>query len=267
MASLIFISLYAIGLVQNFEKPLSPGYFFKSMLLLPQSTSPILGPGWTLVHEVKFYLMYIFIVTVWYRNYLLGLALWGLLSFAVFSASLFKVGFLDNHIVGRAANYFFHPMSLEFIGGVFLAKYRHQISGWISSKWMLVLISLLALAVISGLSDLKYGKGPGVVKYYSVLLYFPVALLLLAACVSLEQIGKLKVRQFWVKLGDASYSTYLIHRPMLKVVVPVFAALGISTIFANAVAFVAVCLVVQFAAYYYFVRFDNKLYEYLRKKL
>ena len=62
-------------------KDVDPGYLISSLLLLPQPQEPVLGVGWTLVHEMLFYL--VFAVAVLSRRFGLWIALaWLALSAA-----------------------------------------------------------------------------------------------------------------------------------------------------------------------------------------
>ena len=86
-------------------------YLVKSFLLVPQTEYPILSVGWTLVHEVHFYLVFalILLAPARARPWLLGL-------WAVFVVAGSLMG-LSAPIAGTLLQMATNPMTLEFILG------------------------------------------------------------------------------------------------------------------------------------------------------
>ncbi len=95
------------------EEPIrySTGYLAKSFLLLPQFEFPVLAVGWTLIHEVYFYVVFAFLLLL-PRAYLPWMLLiWGGI---VIAASL--AGFATPTAEGFLT-LAIHPMTMEFIFG------------------------------------------------------------------------------------------------------------------------------------------------------
>ncbi|HPE48613.1 MAG TPA: acyltransferase [Hyphomonas sp.] len=91
-------------------EPLVP-YLFKSFVLAPQREFPILGVGWTLVHEMYFYAVFTLLMLL-PRKLLPGLiGLWGL--------QVIAGAFLGYAVVyaGTYRDLVFYPMTMEFILG------------------------------------------------------------------------------------------------------------------------------------------------------
>ncbi|KCZ87323.1 acyltransferase family protein [Hyphomonas johnsonii] len=91
-------------------EPLIP-YLLKSFALVPQPEMPILGVGWTLVHEMYFYLVFSLILLAprrWWPGLLL---VWGSAVVAGSVAGL--SGAFANELPALA----FYPMTMEFILG------------------------------------------------------------------------------------------------------------------------------------------------------
>jgi len=86
-------------------------YLVKSFLLAPQTEHPILGVGWTLVHEVHFYIVFalILLAPMKWRPWLL--AIWAAF---VIAGSLSG---LSAPIAGTALQLATYPMTFEFILG------------------------------------------------------------------------------------------------------------------------------------------------------
>ena len=121
-------------------------YLLNSFLLIPQPAFPILNVGWTLVHEVYFYLVFtVFMVLP--RRLLPGLlALW--------AAAILAATFLGyaNSYASDWLKLAVHPMTIEFILGA-LAGYAVT-RGWVWRSGVLTLLAVLWL-----LAALSY-QGP-----------------------------------------------------------------------------------------------------------
>jgi peptidoglycan/LPS O-acetylase OafA/YrhL len=180
---------------------------WKSYLLVPDKELPLHAVGWTLIHELWFYLVFGFMLLLPARWFPAALAIWAIVTVA--AASVLPTP--ENSFVALIR----HPLTLEFILGavVGLVAQRRifpspRLLVQVGAFWML--ISALALRENA---PAMFGQE------WPRLFYFGIpATLLVWGCVGLEQAGYESAR--WSKsLGDWSYALYLIH-------VPVFAALG-----------------------------------------
>ncbi len=175
-------------------------YIVKSLLLVPQHGDPVLGVGWTLIHEMLFYLLFT-IGLLFSRKFLpLWLGVWGLLILASLS-----LGRLPIHAT-NLLELIISPLNLEFILGA-------------------------AVAIILGTFTPRQGGlwlGLGVLTFAAALLVYPDNKLLpfnltrvicfglpgaaiILGAVILERQGRLKIPNALVKIGDWSYSLYLSH--------------------------------------------------------
>ena len=171
------------------------GYYFRSLLLLPQERAPLLTEGWTLIHELFFYAVFTLIIAVKLRSKLrVALGLW-----AAATAIGLGLGLQESY---PALNIIFNPLSFLFIAGAFVAELSlssrfRQYAGWGLALACLTILALL----LTGTLD----KSSRVLQ-----LILPLSLLLWAL-VALEQNGTLKIRRGFVFLGDISYALYLTH--------------------------------------------------------
>jgi peptidoglycan/LPS O-acetylase OafA/YrhL len=92
------------------SEPLIP-YLVKSFLLLPQSEHPILGVGWTLVHEMYFYVVFAGMLMVPRKLWPVLLGGWFAI---VLAGSLLG---LSDTIAGNIIELITYPMTAEFIMG------------------------------------------------------------------------------------------------------------------------------------------------------
>lgn len=180
---------------------------WKSYLLVPDKELPLHAVGWTLIHELWFYLVFGILLLLPARWLPAALAIWAIITAA--AASVLPRP--DNPFVALIR----HPLTLEFILGAvvgLLAQRRifpsPRLMAQFGAFWMLI-------CALSLREDAQAMFG----QEWPRLFYFGIpAALLVWGCVGLEQDGYESPK--WSKsLGDWSYALYLIH-------VPVFAALG-----------------------------------------
>tara|TARA_R110002020_G_scaffold406378_2_gene616384 strand:+ start:30420 stop:31826 length:1407 start_codon:yes stop_codon:yes gene_type:complete len=155
-------------------------YLIKSFLLLPQNDDPVLGVGWTLVHEVYFYLVFTLILLAkrsWLPLFLLA---WGLLVIGGWS-----LGLSGPRPVDLPALVFF-PMTMEFIMGA--ATGMLVCSGL---AWRSGIITLLAVMALGASLCIQGVITTHTLQWGRVMLYgFPSAALIYGV-VTLERTGRL----------------------------------------------------------------------------
>jgi exopolysaccharide production protein ExoZ len=170
-----------------------------SLLLLPQSVTPLLGQGWTLVHEVYFYVVFSFALLLPEKQLSRFLLLWGLLVAAGYNMYLQHPLQLGSATVKLITN----PITIEFVLGACIAlavqRGAHR-GGW----WCLIGGSLLLPASLLFFDPLEF-EG---LRFFC---YGLPALLILYGAVTLEKEGRFQLPRWLGALGDVSYSIYLSH--------------------------------------------------------
>jgi exopolysaccharide production protein ExoZ len=193
----------------------------KSFLLLPQPGLPLLAVGWTLIHEMYFYL--VLAVAIAFRLPLPAfLCVWGI---AVLGAHPFATS--------PAAAVAASPMTFEFIAGAFAAlayKSRKDLPPWP------LLAAGIALFVAGTIAGPHVGLTWSAAEWQRVVLFgIPAALVVLGAAL---RDRRTRAPRLLVALGDWSYSTYLWHVLVLSALGRLVALLHLSP----AVGLVAVVL-------------------------
>ncbi len=190
-----------------------PLHLLKSFLLWPQPEHPVLGVGWTLVHEMYFYIAFaalIFLLPARFRIY--GIVAW---SIAVIAGALAG---LSDQFSGDLIELFFYPMTLQFTLGA-LVGYAIK-AGWrkhalacaiIGGAGLLVPFLNLDRAIVSTVNGDDF-SGMDLVWLRTVFYGIPTALLIygLVAMELGRGLGS-RIPKFMVDLGDWSYSLYLCH--------------------------------------------------------
>ena len=185
--------------------------------------SPIVAPGWSLIFEMYFYL--IFAVSLFLaERYRVAFIT------AVISV-VFIIG-MSNHTGESAmAQFFSESMVFEFIFGMFLAlAYKRGFHLPSSTSWYLLLFATCLLFL-----DLPFPR---------IFEYGVPSLLIVTACLFI----RIQKYDWAVLLGDASYALYLSHiftlGVMRKVVAPYFGEGALAAYLFVALSLV-VCLIVS----------------------
>jgi exopolysaccharide production protein ExoZ len=182
---------------------------FSSLLLLPADGPPALSVAWTLVHELMFYA--VFLLFFLSRRWLVA----GLLAWAV---------------VIFVANYFYTPtgwlryplsvLNIEFmlgVGAAWLVQSRVDGSG---GKWIAGVGLVIAFVAVLFLMQDAAG-------YLRLLLAFGLALLVVGFALHEQQVAA-RWPALLLVLGNASYSIYLIHNPLLSITQRLAGRIGLT---------------------------------------
>jgi exopolysaccharide production protein ExoZ len=195
------------------------------------------GVGWTLNFEMAFYLLF-------------GMALWVKLPIIGTLAPILIVGAVLSALrtdSWPAVTYLFHPIVLNFLWGILLARWTMQ-GGRLSVK-----LAILMIAVGSGVIFLAPDAFVLELEYAMVV----------AGVISLEPWIRTRVPEWLTFGGDASYSLYLVH-PMVGVfTVIALKSLGFQSALASILIVIAVCLAASAMVY---ALFERPITSALRKR-
>lgn len=175
-------------------------YAAKSFLLIPQDAPPMLGLGWTLIHEMFFYLVFAAMLFM-PRKYLPpALFIWAIIT--IFAAQIVAPSAHARNVFELMAS----PLSLEFIAG--------GLAGYLVTKKQIITPKLLlasgAFLAFLGLVFFPYLEVGSYATPRVVIFLLPF-LLLTYGWVGCELQGQMRVPKWLTRLGDWSYSLYLTH--------------------------------------------------------
>jgi len=189
------------GLIR--EVKLEPDHLLLSLLFVPHLDPtglpfPLLPPGWTLGYEAILYLIF--------TAALLGPRRWRL-AFVLACLGLLSVAGL---IVHPLFPLFANPMMLEFAAGVVMARVMGQgRRPSLGMGWSFIGLGLVAFALLRAL-----GIHSDIGRWF---LWGAPAVLILAGAIGVEAAGGLPRWRALKSVGDASYSIYLCHWPIIAV--------------------------------------------------
>lgn len=238
-------------------------HLVNSFLLLPQGPPPVLTLGWTLIHEMYFYVVFALILLLPVNARKPAFALWAVLI-AVSTAFKFT-GFSATTLLSLAL----FPLTLEFLMGSAVA-------------WLILSghTRFARAAIILGLAGLIYAVvavdftvASDFQPVHRMLAYGPAYTLIVYGLVSLEQQGRLKrsIPGFLVTVGDWSYSLYLCHILVITAIAraffPIFDSAGLLDNLAFLILASAAALLVSGLTYSCFEKPIVQRARGLRKRL
>ena len=200
MALYFLISYGQLAAPDHVSEVKSLGYFVKSLLLMPQQHVPILAVGWTLIHEIYFYV--IFAGFLFFDRNKLPLLLCGWMALILLGALM---GF--NYTSARDyVSLMTSLLTLEFIAGAFAALLiTREIIKF--EKTCLIMGVISAIVAMMFYTDTSFDLS----KWGRVAVYTIPFTLIIYGAVICEKKGYINYPGFLVSLGDWSYSLYLSH--------------------------------------------------------
>jgi exopolysaccharide production protein ExoZ len=204
-----------------------------SILLLPQFFPPLLGQGWSLVHEAYFYLVFALALWLPERRLCFFLILWGLAVAIGYNLCVPSPALFENPTLKVVTN----PLTIEFVLGACVALALRL--GWRRGDWWCLIGGCLLLPMSSLFFD------PLDIHGLRLFCFGLPAMLILFGAVSLESRSRFHFPRWMQSIGDASFSIYLSHILVISAVgqlwgkhrhfETVYHALGILTMLAAAV--------------------------------
>ncbi|MCX7554300.1 acyltransferase [Marinicella sp. S1101] len=224
---LITTALVAYFAADKFSSVNMLGSFFLTELTIPHL---ILQVAWTLSFELYFYLLFticLFLSVNDCKRVLMGFALlivlvqaYGILVMDVYSLSNLPT-------TSSVFTFFFSPFCLQFLAGVGVAIFfeNHRVKYLKTGLLVAALVFVFTLWYQHDALDEGHYLSMGYYAPVRVLLFGLVAVVVVALLVEAEKRGRLVMPKLGKLLGDASYSLYLSHIPILFV----FTQIGMIT--------------------------------------
>ncbi|MEO6861265.1 MAG: acyltransferase [Microcoleus sp.] len=238
------------------EKDLSLAHIIVSLFLMPQNDKPILDVGWTLVYEIYFYVL--FSIAIWLKpkQSIPLLSAWLFVTMLHFSKIL---QFGDSAFL---LNLVFGNMNLEFVLGCLAAyiviKYNKNITNY---RWILFGIANLGYVILAML--VAWGN----VEFERINTFAVLAGLIVIASTSIDLKDSPRIPYFFIFLGDASYSIFLIHSPVISATTKILQKANLGKYFDGffAPSLLALFAVVVGCIFYSLI--EKPLTVYLRKNI
>jgi peptidoglycan/LPS O-acetylase OafA/YrhL len=218
-------------------------------LLLP-GHAMVNGVSWTLTNELFFYILFSIAFFVPNKKLLLGLMGVYALSICVVYAAGYDSGAHNSWL-----NMFLFPMNIEFFLGIVSALVLEKLS-MRYCKAMIITGSLLFLtAALLVLNQCILFDNP-----FNRVLYFGIpSFLIVTGVARLESVKNMKVHGFLLSLGDASYSLYLLHLPVIAAGTKILSQTGIKNDMLLHCIMLFVVLLICFGSVLFFKHIEKPL--------
>ncbi len=271
----LFAGLMALYLIWSYGVPWDqdtldalgvngPEHLVKSFLLIPHDAFPVLQIGWTLMHEVYFYVVFAALLLLPNSLRLFAYGLWAAIIIASAFAGL--TGFYADSLIALALS----PLTLEFLMGVTVGLLVKN--GASRFAGLALVFGLIWLVVATQLVSFA-STAPSLPTQRS-LAYGPAFALIIYAVVVLEERYKglrNRIPKFLVRIGDWSYSLYLGHLLAISAVARIFfPTFGAPGLIDNAIFLtlsITLALAIAAVTYHLFERPLSRYTRVLRRRI
>ncbi len=216
------------------------------------------GVSWTLSYELFFYFLFSLTFLIKNKNILIGMSFFYLA--AIIILPLF--GF-DYESGGKWYNLIFFPMNIEFFMGITVALLIAFLPTKIAKPFIIIGTLLFLCGGILSNYGIALAAGP----FNRVLLFGIPSFFLIAGVVKLEFAKEIKTHGIFIALGEASYSLYLVHLPLIAAFLKVAGKyLSQSILLLHAAAFITI-IIVSIASIYFFRLVEKPMINKINKAL
>ncbi|MNX79339.1 O-acetyltransferase OatA [compost metagenome] len=228
------ILVLPIYLISNFGENTkrSIPVIIKSLLLIPQEIGvfPIITVGWSLSHEIFFYLIFSLSFLLPRNAFRTTFITWCIATI------IYNIAF-KRFLIFSELNFIFSPYNLEFALGGFAsaaaAKYHNK-----GSKFLV--FGGIIFIIIGILHNIDWIKTPITV---TSLMFATASMLIIFGAASLDLSRQPQLPRPLIYLGDASYSIYLTHGIIMNIALVITHKLiSVEGIFLNFISFIILIL-------------------------
>ncbi len=251
---IVFSGVYMIAVASTALRSTVPHDWptlLKSLMLVPQDAAVIGGTGapvlivaWSLQYEICFYVLFAALMANRFLGACVAVAVLANLGACLDGTCSFPRTFFSSNLMllfglGMAVAYACKsPVRLERPG----------------------IIALLAGFAFLSFGALETVLGHEVFAVDRRLVYGLFSAILILALVRAEDGGHLRITRRWIPLlGDASYSLYLIHFPLISVLCKLMMVMGLTGVAGAAIAYPLILAICVFAAVAFHVIVEKPL--------
>lgn len=212
-------------------------------LLFPQHIM-VNGVSWTLSYEIFFYLLFSLSFFIPQKKWSFCLAMLYaaiIILLPIFSSYDFEKG-------NAWVSLIIFPMNVEFFMGILAAVIIPKISN--KAALPLIVSGSIIFLTSAIFSDLKYNLVAN--TFNRVILFGIPSLLIITGLVKYELSNKIKVYTVFLLLGEASYSLYLIHLPVVAASIKILSILKVKNdILIHCIIILIVCIICYASIVFY----------------
>ncbi|MFC1665319.1 acyltransferase family protein [Pseudomonadota bacterium] len=229
-----------------------------SFLLLPSEILPLVMVGWTLIHEMYFYLVFFLVLLITpEKHFVKAMMLWG--AVVICMNLVFE-------IASPFAKLVFHPLTIEFILGCFIAILFYRNDNQIQKSRLLLIIVIIGLiASTFGYSLYQDSTGDADPQDWWRILIFGMPAVLIVFCFINAERNGFVIHSSLIKIGDASYSIYLSHVLTLSAAGRIWSAFASDSLYDNYIMIPTLFVLVIIVGILSYRYIEKPLLRYSRK--
>lgn len=209
-----------------------------------------LHQGWTLFHELAFYIIFASLILS---------ARWGSMVMAAWAISIAALHFYPAHERPNFIGSLFGAYNLNFMLG--MAAYLWTKRAGLRGAWFAFALGLLVLGTNLTMDKMAFDFAVQKSTYGAGFA------LLIAGAAALELRGRWQSVPLLEVLGDASYSIYLLHEHVENYSLRAFAKLGLDRMIPHELIFLIVLAITAWAGYWAYRLVEQPMLNVLRRRL
>ena len=265
-----FCILFVLVILPMFEppNPITLGFTIRSFLLIPQTLPPINNVAWTLTLIVFFYL-------VFSLNYILPRRFYFAIAATIVftSATQFINAFVISPIEYPRWKLIFNSLNLEFVFGCIAAYIVLNYS--LKHRKTIFFLGLISFLLFGFAQTYNFIDEVNIVNILGIdlaidrTIFFGIPCLFLvmgAAAIDIQE--SVNIPNLLIYLGNASYSIFLAHSPLVDGLFQVRSLFGFETTIASSdiLGFLIAMIAIAISCIFYNL-IEKPLTSYLRKQL
>lgn len=242
-------------------------YVLKCYLLLPLNSHKhnFIDIAWTLSYEILFYFAFAICIKIGFKKAVYFYFLWA--SVVLLKAYTHSVDFLPY------SNFVFNILILYFLMGCFVAYIIKNNKVFIKSIWFMLTLTVLLTCLylyahLTGIIPTQISIN--IIYNYLFILIFSL-ILFWAASFKTKEIQQKSVSPLFILLGDASYSLYLTHTPVIMLLYKMLQFFGkkfniLISVFSSNLLFVIIVIICVFVGIIVHLYVEKPILVFLSKK-
>jgi exopolysaccharide production protein ExoZ len=254
----VFVLAYANPTLRN-TVPHDALIILKSLLLAPQdggTAAPVLAVAWTLQYEMFFYLFFALMILSRLVSIIAGIAVLLIIMLPTlgYPSSSFLYMFLSQDYI------------LLFVMGMVVSVTHTSKKATVNSPIFYFTIGTLLFLLIAADTVMQLG----LLLKWTILLYGLASSLIIFGLVRAEDKGTIIGNQRWLQLlGDSSYALYLIHYPLISILLKLSLFLQLNKFGAIGaiIAYIAIFSACLISAVVFHLWIEKPVVAYLRSRL
>ena len=215
-----------------------------SFLLIPYQYSPILIVAWFLSHITFFYILFSFLI-LRPKIFSYLIICWLFLSIMFIPYDLINYLYLDEN-AHRLIKFFFSYYNLEFAAGYLIAMLSkiHRVDATTS---LYILLIGCAGFLLGGLVEVflshSFSMSSFFYHYYEFIIYGSSSILIVAGSAFLESTLQIHSNKYFLILGSASFSIYLVHYAVLSALTKIIQFTNVENLVFLSIGMIMACVV------------------------